>query len=164
MDAPMKELSSDTTGSAPQSEIWAWAGFSLVEVLLALALLGIGLSLATSLLSRGQLVHEFSQRRLQQIELSSQVLAELRLAQQPQRLAETLSTHPGTPLLRYRARVVEAKLPEALRLVEVEVVPRQEAASFHCRGVVPGQNLVLNATPVPGATSIPPPNSPTAGA
>jgi prepilin-type N-terminal cleavage/methylation domain-containing protein len=164
----MKELSSEGTGSAGYAAGPARGGFSLVEVLLALVLLGIGMSMASSLIQRGQLVHDFSRRRLAQIELASRVLAELRLAREPQRLVEKPAAHVSAPQLRYRTRLVPAALPDDLRLVEVEIAAEKGAVLFRCRGVVPSRNLVPGPTPSPTAPAsnappaLPAP-SPTAG-
>jgi prepilin-type N-terminal cleavage/methylation domain-containing protein len=165
----MKELSNGAEGSARAAAGRLQGGFSMVEVLLALALLGIGVSLASSLLMRGQLMHDFSRRRLEQAELCFRVLAELRLEARPRRLSETLGPHTSVPLLRYRARVLPAALPDELRLVEVEVVAGSEAVSLGCRGIVPARNLLPQPTPSATAApagsmpSPPPASSPTSG-
>ena len=148
----MKERMNGGGSSTPLCIGRAGAGFSLVEVLLALALLGIGFSLATSLLTRGQMVHAYSRDRLRQVELCTRVLAELRLASTPMSLSEKPAAAETEPLLSTRARVVAAALPPDLRLVEVEVIQHASPSVFRCRGVVPARCLrVASEAPTPPA-------------
>lgn len=132
-------------------------GFTMIEVLLALAMLAVGLSVASSLFTRGELVHRYSRERVDQIQLAARVLAELRLSGQPQRAGEELLEHSSAPQLRYRVRTLPAVLPEELRLVEVEVVAIRGAGKHRCRGVVPSGKAAVPGKPVPAASTVPAP-------
>jgi prepilin-type N-terminal cleavage/methylation domain-containing protein len=127
-------------------------GFSLIEVLLALALLGIGLSMATTLISGGERIHRGSQARIQQNALASRVLTELRLAPAPQRLPQSYVTHPSAaPGLLYRAQALPAALPAELCLVEVQVQAAAGAPVLKLRGVVPRSSLEQPPAALPAA-------------
>lgn len=120
-------------------------GFSMVEVLLALAILGIGLSLGTSLLSRGQQIHSFSRVRLQEYVLAERLLVEMRLAETPRTADGKVEVEYGG--FQHRARILQAALPEDLRLVEIEVAERSGRNAVRVRGVVPSRNLVGGVPP-----------------
>ena len=130
----------------------------MVEVLLALAFLGIGLSLGTSLLARGQQIHSYSRVRMQEYVLAERLLVEMRLADTP-RLAEG-KPEVAPEGLQHRARILPAPLPEDLRLVEIEVAERSGNNAVRIRGVVPSRNLVGAA---PAKTPSPVPNVPLRG-
>ena len=130
----------------------------MVEVLLALAFLGIGMSLGTSLLGRGQQIHSLSRVRMQEYLLAERLLVEMRLADTPKAADNKVEVSPGG--LQYRARVVPAPLPDDLRLVEIEVAERGGDKAVRIRGVVPSRNLVGGA---PAKTPSPVPNVPLRG-